>query len=59
MDARIADVALQHLGIANRVPQHGVARLLGGFQLGHVVDGVLQVEFFVRNFVGHQFAQAV
>ena len=59
MDARIADVALQHLGIANRVPQHGVARLLGGFQLGHVVDGVLQVEFFVRNFVGHQFAESV
>ena len=59
MYARIADVAFEHLGVTDRIPQHGVARLLGGFQLGHIVDGVLQVELFVRNLVGNQFAEPI
>ena len=57
--ARVADVAFEHLGIADRVPHHGVVRLLGGFQFGHIVDGVLQIELLVRNLVGNQLAEAV
>ena len=59
MHARIADVAFQHLGITDRVAQDRVVRLLGGFQLGNVVDGGLQVELLVRNLVRNQFAEAV
>ena len=58
--ARVAHVALQLLGVFQRVARQGVAPVRRLAQLGHVVDGVRQLELLhVRYLVRHQLRQAV
>ena len=65
VDTRIADVALEHLGIAERVAHHGVAAGFGLAQLGDGGNGIGKVHLgnlavgTFGQFVGDEFAKAV
>ena len=59
--ARIADVALEHLGVEDRIVQDRVVGLLGGLQLRNQFDGLREVlhRLAVGRLVGNELAQSV
>ena len=65
MNARVSDVAFEHLRIADGVVQKGVVGGFGLFQFGNAGNGVRQVHlghlpvWAFGQFVGDGFAEAV